>query len=373
MNTVKIGVDARPLAHPGTGIFRYTLELLSRMCRMGGQWYLYSPVSYDIDLVSLPNVHHRIGHLSARLRAGQLAHALIPIWARRDSIGTFWGPRHQIPALIPHSVNAVVTIHDLVFLDCAETMRFPGKQIEGFFTPRAMARADCIAVVSDFTYRRLVENYPQFADKVVIIPGASLLQSTVSPCESHLGGVPKSDYFLFVGTLEPRKNLPRILRAFRRFATETPSQLSLKIAGNTGWGGQDIAGMVDELGLASRVQLLGRVADEHLPELYQNAHTLLMPSLYEGFGLPVIEALSCDVPVVTSRESAMAEVAGPAAHYVDPLSEEEIFQAMRMMVFDEDKYRKLKKEARDRVDIYDWNRSAEMLFSRLGSRTLSKR
>lgn len=365
MSMVRIGVDARPLAYPGTGIFRYTKELLSRMCRMGGEWYLYSPIDYEVDTLKLSNVHHRVGRLSARLRVGQLAHIMIPMWARKDAISAFWGPRHQIPLFMPNEVNTVVTIHDLVFKDCAQTMRFPGKQIEAFFTPRAMARANCVAVVSNFTHRRLAEYYPQFADKVAVIPGASLLQGATSQSEAEAGAISVPAYFLFVGTLEPRKNLPRLLRAFRRFVEETASGLSLKIAGNVGWGGQNIAGMVKELGISDRVELLGRVSDDQLRGLYSNAHTLLMPSLYEGFGLPVIEALSCGVPVVTSENSAMSEVAGPAAHYVDPLSEEDIFRAMERMVSDAESHVELKNRALDRVGVYDWDRSAEALFSKL--------
>ena len=120
-------------------------------------------VKRDPDLTEQA-LYHRSAAVPSALRAGQLAHVLFPLWARRDRVQVFWGPRHQLP-LLPRAVRTALTVHDLVWKDCGETMRFPGRQIENFFTPRALARADAIAVVSQFTRHRLEHYFPQCASQ----------------------------------------------------------------------------------------------------------------------------------------------------------------------------------------------------------------
>jgi len=178
-------------------------------------------------------------------------------------------------------------------------------------------------------------------------------QNTVS------GG--QGNYFLFVGTLEPRKNLPRLLRAYRRYCSETPQFYPLKIVGGSGWGGEDVAGLVGELGLSQHVELLGKVDDRGLRKLYSEAYALLMPSLYEGFGLPVVEALSMGVPVITSRDSAMSEVAGSAGLYVDPQSEAEIGEGLVRLTIDSELYASLRDRAVVEMGRYDWDDSARAM------------
>ena len=360
MNVARIAVDARPLCHPGTGIYRYTMELLTRMVRMGGEWFLYSPQAYDNSAFELPNVHHCSAAIPPAFRASQLAQLYFPRWARRDRVQVLWGPRHQLPLLLSGDIRTVVTIHDLVWKAFGDTMRFPGRQIENFFTPRSLARADVIAVVSRFTADELSRHFPQYAHKVILVPGASMLQARSADFSPDEG---KERYFLFVGTMEPRKNLPRLVRAFARYVAAEPAGLHLKIVGGQGWGGEDIGALAAQLGISHRVQFLGRVNDERLGALYRDAYALLMPSLYEGFGLPVVEALSQGIPVITSRSSAMSEAAGegsaePAGIFVNPLAEEEIYQAMADMGNDRERYARLQAASGPAVSRYDWDRSA---------------
>lgn len=365
MTARRIAVDARPLCYPGTGIYRYTHELLTRLCRMGGEWFLYSHQRYDTAPFELANVHHRTAAMPPTMRGAQLAQLLFPLWARRDRVDVLWGPRHQLPPLMPKTLRMVLTIHDLVWKEYGETMRFPGRQIENYLTPRALARADVIAVVSLFTKSQLEKYFPSVAHKVELVPGASVLAGIddvpAAGREENEGA-----YFLFVGTLEPRKNLPRLLRAYRRYAQDNPRARPLKIAGGAGWGKQDIAALLLELGLEGQVELLGRVDDSKLAVLYRGAHALLMPSLYEGFGLPVVEALSMGVPVITSRDSAMSEVAGSAGLYVDPASEADICQAITRISEEAELYDRLVRCIPLEIVRYEWDDSArkmaELLF-----------
>jgi glycosyltransferase involved in cell wall biosynthesis len=250
-------------------------------------------------------------------------------------------------------------MHDLVWKEYGDTMRFPGRQVEDFMTPRALARADVIAVVSEFTRAQLHKYFPQWAHKVTLVPGASMLAGQSS--ERAPRDAADSGYFLFVGTLEPRKNLPRLLRAYRRYVQDNPRARPLKIAGGSGWGKQDIPALLLELGLEAQVELLGRVGDNKLAALYRGAYALLMPSLYEGFGLPVVEALSMGVPVITSRESAMSEVAGSAGLYVDPASERDITQAITRISEDAELYSRLVRCIPLEIVRYEWDDSARKM------------
>lgn len=365
MPELRIGVDARPLCHPGTGIFRYTAELLRRMCAMGGEWFLYSPQPYATDRFSGANVRHRIAGVPAAIRASQSAHLFFPLWARRDKLDVFWGPRHQLPLFMPANIRCAVTIHDLVWKEFGRTMRFPGREIEAYFMPRALSRAADIAVVSEFTRAEVGRYYPQFADKLRLVTGASLLPVEDSAARDE---APPQSYFLFVGTLEPRKNLPRLLRAYAQFARARPQARRLKIVGGQGWGGHTVGELVRELSLEDRVDLLGKLDDEELKAMYRQAYALVMPSLYEGFGLPVIEALSMGIPVVTSRQSAMSEVAGRAGLLVDPFSEQDIAAALARISDSASGYAELKSRTIEAARRYDWDRSATEMY-RLLSRT----
>jgi glycosyltransferase involved in cell wall biosynthesis len=355
--TARIGVDARPLSHPGTGIYRHTYELLTRMCRLGGEWFLYSSQEFDGSAFDLPNVHRRVMGVHPRMRGSQLAHFCFPRWSRRDRVSAFWGTRHQLPLRLEPGVHKVLTVNDMVWKAYGNTMRFPGRQIEAFFMPRALASADRIAVISEFTASEVRKYYPEVADKITVIPCAGVLSGAGTPGGGADGG------FLFVGTLEPRKNLPRLLRAYARFAGELPSAPRLKIAGGAGWGGQDIEALVGQLDLGDRVEILGAVSEERLAALYRDAYALLMPSLYEGFGLPVAEAMAAGVPVVVSRDSAMSEVAGPAGLLVDPLSERSIADALRRISVDRVLRDKMARQAVTESSRYDWDRSAVKMLS----------
>jgi glycosyltransferase involved in cell wall biosynthesis len=308
------------------------------MSRMGGQWFLYSSQAYDSAAFDDSTVQHRIAGIPQRLRAAQAAHLFFPRWAKRDRLDVFWGPRHQLPLWLPAGVRSIVTIHDMVWRTYGETMRFPGRQIEAFFMPRALKKADSVVAVSEFTRAEIAGFYSGHLDKISVVPGASLLSAGV---KQELDSTGAGGYFLFVGTQEPRK---------------------LKIVGGSGWGGQNLPLLLRELGIDGQVEILTGADDAQLAEMYRGAHALVMPSLYEGFGLPVVEALSLGVPVITSRESAMSEVAGTAALLVDPMSETDITKALHRISDDSLLYRELKTNAPLESRRYDWDRSAAKMY-----------
>jgi glycosyltransferase involved in cell wall biosynthesis len=206
----------------------------------------------------------------------------------------------------------VVTVHDLAVLRQPEVFNRWSRAYGPRVIPRVLRTARRVIAVSDFTKRELVELFDLDETKILVVPNA--VDDTFTPN----GPAADGDYVLAVGTLEPRKNLPRVVEAARRAGVE------LRVVGERGWGEVELDG--------KGVRWLGRVADEQLAELYRGARVVAYPSLYEGFGIPVLEAMACGAPVVTSRGGAMEEVADGAAVLVDPTDPAEIAAGLEQAV-----------------------------------------
>jgi glycosyltransferase involved in cell wall biosynthesis len=161
-----------------------------------------------------------------------------------------------------------------------------------------------------------------------------------------------------VGTLEPRKNLARVLEAYALLARERPASPRLLVVGGQGWGGIDLPRLVQRLGVAGQVELAGYVSDERLRELYAGATMLVYPSLYEGFGFPVLEAMSAGCPVITSNTSSLPEIAGTAALLVDPTAPAEIAAALARLLDEPELTGRLRREGRRRARAFSWERCA---------------
>jgi glycosyltransferase involved in cell wall biosynthesis len=198
----------------------------------------------------------------------------------------------------------VVTVHDLAVFRHPDAFNRWTREYSPRVVPRVLAAARRIIAVSEFTRRELVELLRVPADKIRVVPNG------VDEEFTREGPAAEGDYVLTVGTLEPRKNLPRLVEAARR------SQVELRVVGARGWGDVEVGG--------NGVRWLGEVSDAELARLYRGALCVAYPSLYEGFGIPVLEAMACGAPVVTTRGTAMEEVADGAAVLVDARDPAEI-------------------------------------------------
>jgi glycosyltransferase involved in cell wall biosynthesis len=198
----------------------------------------------------------------------------------------------------------VVTVHDLAVLRHPEAFNRWTRTYSPLLVPRVLAAARRVIAVSEFTRRELIELLRVPAEKIHVVPNA------VGEEFTREGDAEEGEYVLAVGTLEPRKNLERLVEAARRTGRE------LRVVGARGWGGVDVGG--------NGVRWLGEVSDTELARLYRGATCVAYPSLYEGFGIPVLEAMACGTPVVTTRGTAMEEVADGAAVLVDAQSPEDI-------------------------------------------------
>ena len=350
--SLRIGIDARPLATPTSGIGRYTLEIVSRLINSPNEFFLYSfhPLEFE---PGADNVHIHYARQRAPLMITAYSQSLFAWWAKRDSVDVFWSPRHHLPLLTP--LPAVVTIHDLVWKRYGDTMLRMGRLNEMLLMPASLRKARRIIAVSQATADDIVAFYPEVGDKITVIPEASSLAQIRQGPETR----PSQPYMLFVGTMEPRKNLENILRALRLLIETGTGSHRLVIAGNQGWKNEDVHRLLREPTIASHVDVLGRVSNERLVSLYGNADFVVAPSLYEGFGLVVLEAMSLGTPVLTANISSLPEVAGGAAILVDPADVEAIATAMRRLIEDRDLRQELSHRGRNRARVFSWDKASD--------------
>ncbi|MCZ6819592.1 MAG: glycosyltransferase family 1 protein, partial [Calditrichaeota bacterium] len=287
---VKVAVDVRALCVPTFGIGRYTRCILDELIPETPdiRWFLYAdrPVLQGYDQHN--NVVTRQYPNSSKIKSLLRTQFQFARWARADAVDVFWSPRHHLPIRLDSSIRTVVTVHDLVWQKYPETMMFLNLLVEKLLMPPSLDRADRILCVSQSTADDVALGFPANKSKLVVTPLAACAVET--PRTPNM----KSPYMLFVGTLEPRKNLVRILKAYAR-AKASLQETRLVIIGAQGWM-DDIRKHIDSEGLTGSVDLLGYLEEEALHGYYQHALCLLMPSLYEGFGLPALEAMNYGVP-----------------------------------------------------------------------------
>lgn len=362
---MKVGIDARLLSRPLSGIGRYTLE----MCRVLSKQpnvtlYLYSPAPIRGEfLLGLESANIQTGRWDNGLLRQLWSESYLPLWAKKDEVDVFWGPAHRLPRWLPKNIARVVTIHDLVWIYVGDTMRPLSRLLERYQMPLAVRLADIVVADSQSTADAVSKEFFIDSDRLSVVPlGANLAMNVASLDSLQQLGI-KSSYFLFVGTLEPRKNLTRLLTAYSQLEESLKEQTMLVIAGGKGWGEIDIKNMVTELGLANHVRLLGYVDEATLAALYLNAQFLVMPSLYEGFGLPLVEAMVHGIPVLTSNNSSMPEVAGDAGLLVDALDISSIMNGLKMLLTNEELRGKLAVNAKVNAARFNWDESAQKLIT----------
>jgi glycosyltransferase involved in cell wall biosynthesis len=321
----RIVIDYTPALRQTAGIGRYTRGLVRASAQLDrhNQYTLFCAGNRPPVEPWPPNFRLRASRLPARwLTAGwHRLHVPLPAELLTGRAELFHSPDFALPPLA--RARGVVTVHDLSFLrlpECAD----PG--LRGYLqatVPRSVERAHRILADSESTRRDLVELLGIREDKVSVVHGG------VEPRFHHLSGRAELDavraryalpahFILGLGTLEPRKNFKVLIAAFAELLRQDPSlPQHLVIAGKPGWLYEDIFREVDRQNLAGSVHFPGFIADADLPALYNLADLFAFPSLYEGFGLPPLEALACGTPVVCADNSSLPETVGDAALLVD--------------------------------------------------------
>jgi glycosyltransferase involved in cell wall biosynthesis len=256
----------------------------------------------------------------------------------------------------------VTTVHDLIPLRFPALVPWRHRLAVRLLLGSALRHAAQVIAVSEATRAEILERYPIPPERVVVVPEAADTQFA-PPAAADRARV-RGDYgldgpyVLFVGLLEPKKNLGTLLRAVARLArTGRLGSATLAIAGAAGWGTEDPAAAAARLGLGDRVRCLGPVPDADLPALYGEALVFVFPSLWEGFGLPVLEAMAAGAPVLASRRGALPEITAGAAWLVEP-DEGALAEALERLLGDAALRARLREAGLARARAYSWERAA---------------
>ena len=349
---MRIGIDISRLAtRQRTGTERYTWELLAALAAdPGPHTYLLYTRELPVDLPALPP------QMEVRVVPGRRLWTHIHLAAElfRDCPDVLFVPSHVVPWNTPflRHLQVVTTVHDLGFLAFpAAHTTFQNIYLR-LSTRWAAWAAHRIIAISDATARDLVRYTGMDSRRIAVI--AHGVAPVFAP--THATAQPYHRFFLTVGTLQPRKNLQRLIEAFIRMPQNHDTQLV--IAGKVGWLGEPLQALIDTAGARNRIHLVGFVPDATLYGLLASARAFVFPSLYEGFGMPVLEAMASGTAVVCANTSALPEVAGDAAVLFDPLSVESMCTALTRVDNDDALVAMCVERGLERVQHYTWERCA---------------
>jgi glycosyltransferase involved in cell wall biosynthesis len=342
------------------GIGRYQRETIKALSSLDIDIRLFTDRALDAELAPFKANKTLVSYVNSRLLSQIWSQTALPIQVNSQKVDIFWGPAHRIPLFLPAHIPTVLTIHDLVWKHASNTMRGSSFLLESILTPRAIKRADKVIAVSASTAKDIALAYPDAKNKVRVVPLAPSLKDALQDATvfKNLNLNPKKPYVLFVGTLEPRKNLARLIHAYSLIPKALINNYQLVIVGAKGWGDIKIENIVQEYSLQEHCVIANHVTDNQLAALYAKAYCHLMPSIYEGFGLPIIEANSFGVPVITSNTSAMPEVSGDSAILVDPFNVMEISQAIELLLSNSGLRQSLSEKSVINAQRFDWRVTA---------------
>lgn len=375
---MKISVNIQPLLHSDkSGIGFYEAELIKAMGRLDNE------NEYVLDFFSLKNSDDKIK--TAEKYAGkniklnpckwfsatvyQLLWAVIPIpyrlfFREKSDVSHFYN--YYVPPFARGKKAAV--IYDAVIKDFPETVRFKTKLMLRLTLKSSIRRADRIITISQFSKQQIIKHFGVPAERIDIVPCGVNFDVFRPDYDNKLISDAKSkygingDYILYLGTLEPRKNIERIIEAYSVMLSRTEAPPLLVLAGGKGWLYESIFEKVKTLGLEDRVVFTGYVPDGDVPLLMKGAMIFCFPSIYEGFGMPPLEAMACGTPVLTSNSTALPEVVGDAAIQADPYSVEEIAEGMIKLTESSELRRRLSEKGLEQCRRFTWEKSAaEML------------
>ena len=355
----RIGIDARLTYYTQGGISQYTQHLLRELPELAEDHsiaVLHSRKD-ERDLAGAPMhrvscwtpSHHRLERLALGL---EIAPRRLDLLHSPDFIPPLFG-----------AGKFVITVHDLAFLHYPQFLTPESRHYYNGQIAAAAQRADRIIAVSEATCRDLTDLLEVPPDKIdVILEGVTPNFRPLPPADL----VPALEkyrltagYILFVSTLEPRKNVSGLIRAYAALRAALPDAPPLVLVGDQGWLSEPVLGLIEKLRLGAHVRWLGRVSYDMLPALYAAAGVFCLPSFYEGFGLPPLEAMACGTPVVVSQRASLPEVVGEAGLLVNPDDDEEITDTLRRVLTDPELAAEMRQKGLTQAGKFSWRRAAE--------------
>lgn len=277
-------------------------------------------------------------------------------------IDLFFAPDHHIPKL--KHTPVVATIMDAYPLIHPELVSQKLRWFKNMAFKRASKWADHIITISEYSKQDIVRYFEILPEKISVVPlgvNKAYFQPVLEVNKERVRqkfGL-KEDFFIFVGTIQPRKNLPRLIEAYESLPKEIRQKHALVIIGQYGWGEERLIEKLNATDHTSTIRRLEKVTDDELYALLQSALAMVYPSLYEGFGLPILEGFASKIPVITSSTTSIPEVAGDAAYYVNPLDSVDIAAKMLHLAQDQTLRQEMIQKGWQRVQSFSWEKSAQ--------------
>ena len=347
------------------GVSTYAYELLWGLYRLNNKrktsnnFLIYLK---DDPCDSLPKENLNWKYKVIRGKKNWILTSLMPSLLRNPKADIFFTPTHYLPPLA--FVPKVFTIHDLGYLDFSGQFRkYDFWQLK-YWTAISVIVSKYIIAVSESTKKDIVRRYPFASKKVAVIHhGYDRSRFNTEVKKDFVRRVKNKysidgDYILFLSTLKPSKNIEGLLRGFNLIKDKFP-KINLVIAGKKGWLYESIYKEVNLLGLKDRVVFTDYVKEEEKPALFSGAKIFALPSFWEGFGMDILNALSCGTPVVVSNVASLPEVAGKAGIYVDPKSDEDISRGlMKALSLNDVEYNRFVRKGLEQVKNFSWEKTA---------------
>lgn len=372
-----IGIDcSRAFTHERTGTENYSYHVVTQMLA------LPEAKRHHFVLFTRPNavIPESVKQLNVTIKPIKLRYLWTQVglagetW-RKPPIDVLWVPAHTLPVLRNPRVKTVVTIHGLEYRWLPEYRNLLQRWYLPLSTIYAAHRADGLIAVSQFTKQQLINELHTTSNKIKVVQegvaASARRHSDTVPLQKY--GLQEKHYALFVGTVQPRKNLVSLIEAFAGYQRDFPEE-KLVIAGSIGWSAEGVLQAPQRLGIQESVVFTGRVSQTELDSLYRGARMYVQPSITEGFGLPVLEAMRHSVPVIVSDGGALSEVAGGAAVVV-PLRTQfvsRLSHAMAKITRDPNFVRQLIVKGQKRVATLTWQKTAEATLKWLTNSHLYK-
>ncbi|MFA6096734.1 MAG: glycosyltransferase family 1 protein [Candidatus Paceibacterota bacterium] len=365
---MKIAIYANELNKESeSGVKVYTREIIKALLKHDSRntYYAYMKSGNRGQTSEVDKLGKECGLVVKKSGSGMpfWTYAQFPGELRKDAPDVLFMPIQAVPFVVkPKNMRLVVTVHDVAYLLFPEHFTPIKRILLDFHTKRAIRMADAIIVPSMATKNDIIKHYAASADKITVIYHGTFKSRESSPVDENISKVVESyrPYILFIGSIQPRKNISALIYAFNKIKSARQSSLKLVICGPKGWMHEKTFETAKTSPFSEDIIFTGNVIKDQLNCLYERAMIFAMPSLYEGFGLPVIEAMSCGLPCVVSRNSSLAEIGKDAALFFDPYDVSDIAKKIALFLDDEKLRAEYSQKSFERAKFFNWEKAAKM-------------
>ena len=350
---IRVGINCRDLSKDGGGTKRYLLDILKSLNSGKHEGYKFYIIHNSREY---EKYFHRFKETFVNVKSKLVFDYLyIPFWCKKNNFDILFSPKNVIPFLV--NSKKVVTIHDLAYFMPEFNAYLPYDALYmKSMIKNSCKRADVIIAVSENTKKDIVSILGTNEEKIKVIHSGVSNEFNIMKNKDILNEVRKKyqlnkEFILFTGGITPRKNVVRLIKAFNQISDKIPHELVL--TGARGWNNKKENELIEQ---NDKIKKLGFVPDEDMPILYNLADIFVYPSLYEGFGLPPLEAMACGCPVIASNASSIPEVVGDAGMMIDPYDVSGLAKAMYEVSTNDELRGELIKRGLDRAKQFSWEK-----------------